>query len=140
MPKFYLYGYVSILSNIPIDGQGSYQNIPIDGQGPYQNYQSPDGGFVAFAIEGENDFDYIKVTIDSFDTVIREDKPDVERLLKDDVAVIRFDNNSYDFVIKKSITGPQTIVVGFYVKSFKDNTLNGVHKQVVFIEVSENEF
>lgn len=120
---------MSILSNIPIDGEGSYQN-----------YQSPGGGFVAFAIEGENEFDYIKVEIDSFDRVVREDKPDVERLSKDDVAVIRFDNNSYDFVIKKSITGPQTIIVGFNVKSFKENALNGVHKQVVFIEVSENEF
>lgn len=123
-PQVYMYGYVSIVSNFPVN----------------TNYGSGVVGFSPFAIEGTDDYDNVVINIDSFDTITKPGFEDVETVSKKDVSIVRTSNNDYDFVLTKSLTGPQTIIVSFMIKSFKHNTLNNIHIQVVFIEISANDF
>lgn len=118
-----MYGYIAIASNFALD---TYANGIV--------------GFSPSSIEGTNDYDNVLIAIDSFDKQIKPGFEDVETLTRNDISIVIVEANKYDFILKKSLTGPQTIIVSFMIKSFKHNTLNNIHMQVVFIEISANDY
>lgn len=126
-PQLYVYQFISLVSNFPVDKKyGSYPNEYV--------------GYVPFSVDSYDESDNIKVSIDLFDVVIKPAFADVEKLSKTDISLKKVNHTSYDFVLTKSVTGPQAFIVGLNVKSFQFNSLRKVTKQVVFFQVSENEF
>ena len=123
----------------PCDGTGDIASCIGTPQKYFHEYVSTPSGvndLRLFITKGGSE--EIKVTIDSFDATIKN--PDVEIMTKNDIELVHDNDGNYQIWLKKSTHGPQLIIIGLDVKLFNNDVLKYVYKQVIFLEVSENEF